>query len=363
VSYINCIETANPRYELTQEQHVAFYCNSITGNDTTPARKIRAIAAKSGIKKRYSVIEDFTLPSEQFRFFAPNNTLEPIPNLNKRMALYQTEALQLSLQSIRQIKGFDSIKHQITHLITVTCTGLFAPGLDIELIRELKLSSSVSRSSVNFMGCNAAILALKQAHYIAESCNEALVLIVSTELCTIHFQKKYEDEFLLSNLIFSDGSASTLVSSKPLDIDSSYKPIQIDSFFSEVIHEGKNDMAWSLSETGFIVNLTSNISALLNQRLPVIINKINSNGKSINHWAIHPGGKKILDDFCKAMSVPEEEIQISYDVLREKGNMSSPTILFVLKELLEQKNIQPNEFIFAAAFGPGLSLETVLLKA
>ncbi len=363
MSYISCIETANPRYTLTQEQHVSFYCNTITNGDTTSARKIKAIGAKSGIKKRYSVIEDFTLPPEEFRFFSNNNALEPVTDLNKRMALYKTEALQLSLKSITKIKGFDAIKNTITHLITVTCTGLFAPGLDIELVSELGLNNSISRSSINFMGCNAAILALKQAYYISESYSNAVVLIVCTELCTIHFQKKYEDDFLMSNLIFSDGSAAAIVSSKPLKIHETYKPLRIDSFFSEVIHEGKNDMAWSLSETGFIVNLTSNISPLLNRRLPVIIDKIKSEGKVINHWAIHPGGKKIVDDFCKTMSIAPQEIQESYNVLQEKGNMSSPTILFVIKEILDQKNIQPNDTIFAAAFGPGLSIETVLLEA
>lgn len=279
------------------------------------------------------------------------------------MLLYKQEALKLSTQAIKNIQGFDEIKDRITHLITVTCTGLFAPGLDVELIREFKLNSSINRSSINFMGCNAAVLALKQAHYITHSQVDAIVLVVCTELCTIHFQKRYEDEFLLSNLIFSDGSASAIVSSKPLAINEKYKPIKIDSFYSEVIHEGENDMAWQVSETGFIVNLTSNISPLLNQRLPVIIDKIKTSNKQIKHWAIHPGGKKILDDFCKAMSIQTDEIQVSYDVLREKGNMSSPTILFVLKELLDKKPIQQNDFVFGAAFGPGLSLETMLLQA
>lgn len=362
MSYISCIETANPRYELTQEQHVAFYCGTIADGDVTSARKIKAIAAKSGIKKRFSVIEDFILKPEEFTFFSKNKSLEPIAPLENRMSIYKTKALELSLSAIKKIKNFDVIKQQITHLITVTCTGLFAPGIDIQLIQELNLNPTISRNSVNFMGCNAAILALKQADYICKSNASAFVLIVCTELCTIHFQKKHEDEFLLSNLIFSDGSAAAIVSKEPLLIHASYKTLKIDSFCSEVIHEGNADMAWQLSKTGFLVNLTSNISPLINNKLPSILNRLYSKNIKINHWAIHPGGKKILDDFCRTMAVNPEELAISYTVLQEYGNMSSPTIFFVLKELLQSKTTTKNETVFAAAFGPGLSLETVLLK-
>lgn len=362
MSYISCIETANPRYELTQEQHVTFYCNTIAHGDIASARKIRAIASKSGIKKRFSVIEDFTLKPEQFTFFSKNNSLEPIVSLEDRMSIYKTEALELSLSAIKKIKNFAAIEQQITHLITVTCTGLFAPGLDIELIQELKLNPTISRNSVNFMGCNAAILALKQADYICKSSANAIVLIVCTELCTIHFQKKHEDEFLLSNLIFSDGSATAIVTTEPLLVHESYKALKIDSFYSEVIHEGGNDMAWQLSKTGFLVNLTSNVSPLINNRLPSILNRIYSKNLKINHWAIHPGGKKILDDFCRTISINPLELEVSYRVLQEFGNMSSPTIFFVLKELLQSKTTSKNETVFTAAFGPGLSLETVLLK-
>lgn len=362
MSYLNCIETANPRYELTQEQHIAFYTNTIESGDNTSARKIKAIGLKSGINKRFSVIEDFTLAPEKFTFFSKNNSLEPTVSLEDRMSLYKTEALTLSLNAVKKIKNFTVIKQQITHLITVTCTGLFAPGLDIELIRELKLNPTISRNSINFMGCNAAILALKQADYICKSVSNAVVLIVCTELCTIHFQKKHDDEFLLSNLIFSDGSAAAIVSTEPLLVHESYKPLQIDSFYSEVINEGVTDMAWQLSKTGFLVNLTSNISPLINSKLPIILNRIHVKNLTINHWAIHPGGKKILDDFCRTMSINPIELEASYRVLREFGNMSSPTIFFVLKELLQSKSVSKNESIFTAAFGPGLSLETVLLK-
>jgi alpha-pyrone synthase len=164
VSYLLCIETANPEYCHLQSGVTDFYCNSTS--DETIRRKIKVIAAKSSIRERYSVIPDFSAVPENFIFFEKNKSLEPAPGLNKRMAVYQREALKLSLQAVKKIEGIDKIKENITHIITVTCTGLFAPGLDIELTKELNLKPTVNRISINFMGCNAAVLALKQAHQI-----------------------------------------------------------------------------------------------------------------------------------------------------------------------------------------------------
>src|SRR6185437_7951648 len=124
-----------------------------------------------------------------------------------------------SIKAVEKIQNFHSIKKTITHIITVTCTGLFAPGLDIELIRYLGLNTNIERSSINFMGCNAAILALKNADYICKSNPNATVLIVCTELCTLHFQKKYNDDYLLSNMLFGDGCAAVLVTAQPKEIE------------------------------------------------------------------------------------------------------------------------------------------------
>ena len=209
------------------------------------------------------------------------------------------------------------------------------------------------------MGCNAAILALKNADAICKSNTHAKVLIVCTELCTLHFQKKYNDDYLLSNMLFGDGCAAVLVCAKPAEIAEN-KGIKINSFNSLILHNGYNDMAWQLSETGFIMNLSSYVSTLIKENIQAMLDSLNINSKTINYWAIHPGGKKIVDDFFDVLKIDAQKASESYDVLKNYGNMSSPTVLFVLKQVIEKsKSPKKGESIFSAAFGPGLSIETM----
>lgn len=360
MSYITAIETAVPENCFSQETFTGFYLNST--NDETDKRKIGIVSKKSGIDKRYSVINDYGLEPEDFQFFHKTASLLPEPSLTQRMALYKTHATQLSVDAIKKIKNFDTIKQSITHLITVTCTGLFAPGLDVELMRELELNPATHRSSINFMGCNAAIIAIKQADAICNNDPEANVLIVCTELCTIHFQKQYNDDYILSNLIFADGSAAVLVSGQR-SLHYYNQAIEITKFDSMIIHNGYKDMAWQLSETGFLMNLTSYVSGLIKENIKPLFDSIGLKASDIAYWAIHPGGKRIIDDFEDALGLESSELIHSYDVLKNFGNMSSPTVLFVLKQLLENAVVpKSGDKIFTAAFGPGLSIETMQLQ-
>jgi alpha-pyrone synthase len=360
LSYITAIETAVPEYCHKQEAITSFYENST--NDIYLRRKIRAIAHKAEIDSRYSVLSDYSSTPEHFNFFSKNSSLEPEPTLTQRMACFKTEALKLSLTAIKNIKYFDLIKESITHIITVTCTGLFTPGLDVEIIKELNLKASTQRNSINFMGCNAAVLALKSANSICNSIPNSKVLIVCVELCTIHFQKNYSDDYILSTALFGDGCAAVLVESNSSD-NLNYKGLQIKSFNSLLIHKGSKEMAWQITEKGFIMNLTSYISEMINGSLIEFFSSILLKKEAINYWAIHPGGKKILDDFSKTLNIDKNLLHQSYDVLKKYGNMSSATVLFVLKQVIESiKHTKKDETIFMAAFGPGLSIETVQLQ-
>lgn len=329
-------------------------------NDETFKRKIKIVAGKTGISQRHSVLKDFDGQTTDFELFSTTRSEEP--GLTERMLLYKKYATKLSLAAIQEIKNFASLKKQITHLITVTCTGLFAPGLDIELIRELDLNPETQRSSVNFMGCNAAIIALKSADAICRSQSNANVLIVCTELCTIHFQKKFNDDYILSNLIFGDGAAAVMMTSQPTR-SIYHQTVQVNKFNSMILHNGYRDMAWQLSETGFIMNLTSYVPGLIKENILPMLDKIGLIASNITHWAIHPGGKKIVDDFAAALSLDKCLLTETYDVLKNYGNMSSPTVLFVLKKVLEKaENAKVGDKLFAAAFGPGLSIETMQLQ-
>lgn len=359
MSYIIAIETAVPDYCFSQDAFAKFYLNST--EDETDKRKINIIARKSGISKRYSVVNDFGKDPKDFQFFYPSASLFPEPSLTKRMELYRTEAVKLSVTAVQKIKNINKIKNDITHLITVTCTGLYAPGLDIELMRHFEFNPTIQRSSVNFMGCNAAIIALKNADAICKNNPNAKVLVVCTELCTLHFQKQYTDDYILSNSIFADGSAAVLVSAKP-DSDYFEKPVKISRFDSMIVHNGYKDMAWQLSETGFLMNLTSYVSSIIKENIKPMMDAIGLKSEDVQHWAVHPGGKRIIDDFEDALGLEEPQLFHSYDVLKNYGNMSSPTILFVLKQLMESHKQKTNDKIFTAAFGPGLSVETMQLQ-
>jgi alpha-pyrone synthase len=359
VTYISAIETGVPEYKHSQKVFSEFYARSTA--DTDIQRKIKIIGVKTGIESRYSVLKDFSIPVSDFEFFATNESLLPEPSLTRRMDIYNHEALKLSIQTILKIENFESIKSSITHIITVTCTGLMAPGLDIQLVQVLQLNPKIDRCSINFMGCNAAILALKQADTICKSDINARVLVVCTELCSIHFQKNYSDDYIVSNQLFGDGCAAVLIEASSNKFQGK-KLIQLNGFHSLLLHQGQHDMAWQLSETGFKMNLTSYVSDLINGNIKAMLHDIDLHPEDIDLWAIHPGGKKIIDGFCEALNLKADKLQSSYDVLRDYGNMSSPTVLFVLKDLLE-KNTQPTigQSIFAAAFGPGLSIETLKL--
>ncbi len=358
MSYITAIETAVPDFCHTQNALADFYM--LATDDEKVRRKIKAISEKAAIQKRYSVLSDYSSKPEAFTFFPKNNALEPLPGLNQRMAVFKTEALALSLKAILKIPNFEAEKKSITHIITVTCTGLFAPGLETELIKELNLSSKTQRSSINFMGCNAAIIALNSAHAICSSIPDAKVLVVCTELCTLHFQKNYSDDYILSTALFGDGCAAVIVDARP---PTAGRKVKMDAFHSQLIHDGSNEMAWQLSETGFLMNLTSYVSGLINGQMKQLLDSIALDAKDIALWSIHSGGKKILDDFTKVLQLPETALQESYDVLRNYGNMSSATVLFVLKQVLEKHTHVPSgSKIFAAAFGPGLSIETMQLS-
>ena len=359
MSYIANIATAVPDYDYDQNMLMQFYQNAT--DDTGTKRKIKILATKSGISTRYSVLKDYGLSLDEFTFFPKNKELLPTPTLSERMAIFKPEALKLALKAINNLPNFEAEKETITHIITVTCTGLFAPGLDIELIHALSLPPTTHRSSVNFLGCNAAIIALKQADDICNSHENAKVLVVCTELCTLHFQTNYTDDYLLSNLLFADGSAAVLVSSKPQSTPLSINT-KITSFNSFCIPDSRNEMAWQLSETGFIMNLTSYVADLIKANIKQMLDNLGVDKEEIDYWAVHPEGKKIVENFITAMGLTTTDLAASYKILNNYGNMSSPTVLFVLKQILD--NIEPNQSdkkIFAAAFGPGLTVETMQL--
>ncbi|MCE3280173.1 MAG: chalcone and stilbene synthase domain protein [Bacteroidetes bacterium] len=332
-------------------------------SNETASRKLNMLFSNSGIEERYSVLPDFDKSRNEHVFF---NGTPSKANVENRISVFKQRAIPLAIEAINDScrKLNTSIEdYGVTHLITVTCTGLSAPGIDAEIIEQLKLPNDIYRTSVNFLGCNAAFHALKIADMICKTSSDARVLIVCVELCTLHFQPKHDNDNLLSNTIFGDGAAAVLLSSS--DLFKENKGLSIEGFYSVLLNKGKDLMGWNISPVNFEMILDAGIPDFIGSEIKVIVDKAvrkyELTREDIDHWAIHPGGKKIVDTIKKQLSLSEEASQPSYEVLNKYGNMSSPTILFVLNELIEEKCID-GENIFSMGFGPGLSVETALFR-
>jgi predicted naringenin-chalcone synthase len=319
-------------------------------------RKLRFLYQHSGIQQRYSVIGDYSRPVEDWKFYSQTENLEPFPSLEKRMTVYNKQAPLLSVDAIRNCLNHIHNEKEITHLITVSCTGMSAPGLDLQVLELMDLEKNIFRTSVNFLGCYAAIHALKIADAICKNNQQAQVLIVCTELCTLHFQREATIDNIMSALLFGDGSAAVLIGGD----ENPNEGLYIDDFYSEVVPKGKRDMVWELSSNGFLMTLSSYVPDLIEEDFQNVVNralaKENISQKDVSHWCIHSGGKRILEAIHKSLGFTNGQLKASYKVLSEFGNISSASILFVLKEMLhEKKEIKK---LFGAAFGPGLTVET-----
>ncbi len=362
MSKIISIATEVPAFKHEQ-QAICNFADTIYSKDETESRKLRFLYRQSGINTRYSTIPDYSLAPEDRQFYSTAPDLEPFPNLEKRMEWFNKHAAALSIKSIEKCIDGKINKADITHLITVSCTGMSAPGLDIEIMEQMQLMRNIFRTSVNFMGCYAAIHALKLADVICRSEENANVIIVCTEFCTLHFQKEVSIDNITSTLLFADGCAAVLVQPK----NSASKGISINKFFSDVAFRGKTDMSWRLSSTGFLMTLSGYVPDLVEEDFDGLVSQALEHGnmkkEDITHWCIHPGGKKILEAIEKSIKLPKDSLHYSYDVLSNYGNMSSPTVLFVLKKILDEllDNQEPKPAkIFGAAFGPGLTMETFI---
>ena len=319
-------------------------------------RKIRFLYHQSGIEKRYSVLPDYSCSTKEWKFYPQTEGLEPFPSLEQRMAIYHEQAALLSVAAIKDCLAHGCSAKEITHLITVSCTGMSAPGLDLQLMDLLDLDKNIFRTSINFMGCYAALHGLKIADTICKTDANAKVLIVCTELCTLHFQREATSDNITSSLLFGDGSAAVLL----MPSKTEFLGAELTSFYAEVVPKGRSDMAWELSSSGFLMTLSGYVPELIEEDFKAVVDRsLKQSGlgiEDITDWCMHPGGKRILQAIEGSVGLSKQALQPSYEVLRDYGNMSSASILFVLKKLLSDTSGKKN--IFAAAFGPGLTVET-----
>jgi predicted naringenin-chalcone synthase len=361
MSKIISIGTAVPEYCSSQSTILNFMQEAY--KDTNASRMLKVLFNHSGITTRYSVIPDFDNNIANHLLFGEDQC---IPTVLDRTDIYKEHAVSLAMDAIHDsfVKMNISVaEFGITHLITVTCTGIYAPGIDVALIEQLNLPQDIFHTSFNFLGCNAAFPAIKLGDMIAKTDENAKVLIVCVELCTLHFHPRNNHDNLLSNTLFGDGAAAVIITADN-HADNDYRGgMSIKGFYSLLLKNGKDLMGWNITPVNFEMVLNKKIPEFIGDEMDNLVmnagQKLNITLSAIDKWAIHPGGKKILDIIKNQLKLHDSDLKHSYKVLDEYGNMSSPTILFVLNEIMKTEH-KPNETIFSMGFGPGLSIETAL---
>lgn len=363
--WIQHIETLVPESSYSQE----YACEVMQTwtQDKKAKRYINQVYAGSNINKRHSVVKDFGKGgSNSLSLYRSNETSEE-PSTGERNEIYTKESRilirEIAQNAVENCPGISA--GDITHLITVSCTGFYNPGPDLEVVDALNLPSSVQRFHLGFMGCYAAFPALKMASQFCQADPSANVLIICLELCSLHLRLKDDLDTILANSVFADGAAAVLVNNR--EPEPGRRALALKSFACELTPEGAQDMAWDIGDYGFNLVLSKYIAKIIGSEIGETVSKILADSdlklENIDTWAVHPGGRAILDKIETSLKIRPDQIKASRNVLAEFGNMSSPTILFILEEILRNPETKNGERLCAMAFGPGLTIETAILDA
>lgn len=360
--------TAVPAFRGSQADIAAFLTRVAEAQPDCPpqfGRYAQFLARTSAIEHRHTVLADYSVndPSA-FTFFPPTWAIDPSPSTADRMAVYRTESVKLAeVAARRAIADAGLPATAITHLVLSTCTGFFAPGPDVMLMERLELGPQVQRSILGFMGCYAGLNGMRAADHIVRAEPDAVVLQVAVELCSLHFQTDADLESLVANMLFADGAAAAVYRSQPGRRELAPTVVRT---ASSVSNETRDQMGWAIGDHGFVMSLSDRVPRHLHDEAPRFVADLFSQsslqaGPTNAAWAIHPGGKKILQALQKALGLETDDLQPSFDVLRDYGNMSSATILFVIDRVLRRWDPRRTGSMVAMSFGPGLTMEGALL--
>ena len=313
----------------------------------------RRMASRADIAHRYSFLD----PQKQTGQISSHDALEfyrlgNFPNTSQRMELFEQNAPVLMRKAMDRLALSEEDRSGITHVLVTCCTGLYAPGLDFEIVDHLGLSADVERTMVGFMGCYAAINALKLARHIVRSDPKAGVLMLNLELCTLHLQETQDLEQVLSFLVFADGAAASLITARE-------QGFALDSFKAVMVPETRGLITWKIGGMGFDMLLSGQVPGELGRALHE--GELMAERERIDLWAVHPGGRSILEAVEKGLELPADALAASREVLSCFGNMSSATVMFVLQRIMQQA--RPGQRGCAMSFGPGLTAETMHFHA
>ncbi|HVZ84998.1 MAG TPA: type III polyketide synthase [Terracidiphilus sp.] len=343
---LNRIATAVPEHDV-HEAFVGFAEEMLA--DPRLRAIFRRMVSRAEIAHRYS----FLNPLVGHGQFSSHDAKEfyrsgKFPDTARRMELFEQSAPILMRKAVDRLALSEKERSGITHVLVTCCTGLYAPGLDFEIVDHLGLSADVERTMVGFMGCYAAINALKLARHIVRSDPKAEVLMVNLELCTLHFQETQNLEQVLSYLVFADGAAASLITARQ-------QGLALDSFKAVMVPETRGLITWKIRGLGFDMLLSGQVPGELGQALHA--GELMAERDGIDLWAVHPGGRSILDAVEKGLELPADALTASREVLSRFGNMSSATVMFVLERMMQQA--RPGQRGCAMSFGPGLTAETM----
>jgi predicted naringenin-chalcone synthase len=350
IIFINGIGTALPPHQITQADAAAiaqrFACE-------TPAqeRLFQSLYRRAGVELNCS---DGDLSARQ-SFYGPVH-----PTTLDRMLQYEEHTRSLAVASAREaLRDAGVAPGRITHLVTISCTGFYAPGFDVALIQQLGLPADTARTHLGFMGCQAVLNGLRVARAFLEADPSACVLLCAVELCSLHHQYGWDAEKIVANALFADGAGALVAlagASRPGD------GFELVAAGSTLIADSEEAMTWRIGNHGFTMTLSPRVPELIGQHLRPWLDgwlaRHGLNRADVGSWAVHPGGPRILSAFGEATGLDRSRLEPSYRALARYGNMSSPTILFILEHL---RRIEAPRPCVALAFGPGLTVEAALL--
>ncbi|MBD8012903.1 type III polyketide synthase [Microbacterium sp. Re1] len=372
---LRSIQTLVP--DATLEQHTVRDMFAAQPGLSRLARRLIATSFDgAGVETRHTVLDELDPTAEidapQFLDRTTGALLEP--GTAARNDIYAREADRLFVEVARRSLDADPdiSASDITHVVTVSCTGFHAPGPDYAVVRGLGLPAAVQRYHLGFMGCYAALPALRAAAQFCRADPDAVVLVASVELCTLHLRSSDDPDAIIASSLFADGAAAALVTARRLP--TAVPGLVIDAFHTALIPDGEGDMAWTVGDTGFEMVLSTRVPQLIGMHIHDALGDLwqgdadiagrldgQSIGEIVQHWAIHPGGRSILDRVQERLALDDAQLRPAREVLRTHGNMSSATVLFVLQRILEHEGPRSGERVAAMAFGPGLTAESALL--
>jgi len=353
----------HPTFVIDQKDS-AEYAYPLSCQTEKQQRALAALYARTRIRRRATVLLKETGGNQVYTFYSkPNSTEDPGPSTGRRMAKYEKFAGELATEVSRgALDRAGMTAREVTHLITVTCTGFYAPGFDYQLFRGLGLPETVERTQIGFMGCQAVLNALRIASALAAKDAKARVLICSVELCSLHFQYGWHPDRVVSNALFSDG-AGAIVGSADHGLNQNKLAWKVEGTGSKLLPDSNDAMTWRIGDHGFLMTLSARIPEMIQRLLPGWIDEwLGEYGLSksqVASWAIHPGGPRILTAAEKALDLTSARTAVSREVLTHYGNMSSATIIYILEHLIAEDAPRP---CVALGFGPGLSVEGVLFN-